>query len=169
MAKVELESKNINERKLEISYIVKVTNTEKVEGKAIIEEHIPQGFSFAKDKSSTNWEEENGIYVIKTKELKPEESVEYKVTLEWNPSKENSGNKVNIAKIADTQNVPRFDETTLADNEDNGTLEIEVKVDMPKTGQARIIYIISGFVIAICITAVIWNKRKDRKEKDNAK
>ena len=162
-AQVELEGENVNERKLEISYIIKVTNTEKVEGKAIVEEHIPDGFSFVKEKSSKNWEEENGIYVIKTKELKPGESIEYEVTLEWNASKENSGNKVNIAKIPDTENVPRYEETTLEDNEDNATLEIKVKVSMPKTGQARIIYIISGLVIASCITMVIWDRRKDKK------
>ncbi|MBO5005256.1 MAG: MucBP domain-containing protein [Clostridia bacterium] len=161
--KVELEGENVNERKLEISYIVRVTNTEKVEGKAIIEEHIPEGFSFVKEKSSENWKEENGIYTIKTKELQPGETIEYEVTLKWNASKENSGNKVNIVKIANTENVPEYEETTLEDNEDNATLEIKVKVNMPKTGQARIIYIISGLVIATCITMVIWDKKKNRK------
>ena len=164
-AKIELEGKNVNERKLEISYIIKITNTEKVEGKAILEEHIPEGFSFVKDKSYKNWEEKNGIYVLKTKELKPGESVEYEVTLEWNASKENNGNKVNIAKIADTENIPKFEETTLEDNEDKVTVEIEVKVDMPKTGQARIIYISSLLMAGVCITIIVLNKKKNSKNK----
>ena len=127
LVKVAVEYKEIADTTIEISYKIKVTNTEKVAGTAIIEEYIPEGFEFVKDKSDENWKEENGKFVLQTEEIKPKQTKEYTVTLKWNPSEENKGQKENIAKIANTANKPNYEETTKQDNEDKAIVEIELQ------------------------------------------
>ena len=141
-AKLEVEYKEIENTKIEVSYKIKVTNTEKVAGTAVVEEMIPEGFELVKEESDENWvssssfkDGENSIgdgandrtYMLKTKELQPGETAEYKVTLRWKAENNNRGEKVNTAKIVNAENEPNYEETTLEDNEDKAIVEIRVK------------------------------------------
>lgn len=220
-AKVEIKYKDINETKLEVSYKIKVTNTEKIEGIAILEEILPEGFEFVIEESnagfeleteelqkkyeldSKNSEDEESSdsskksqnsketklaeksdeaevikYILKTEILKPGETKEYKVTLRWKPDSANKGEKANIAKIAKTENTPEYEETTLEDNEDDAIIEIKLEktledvindikdgkldevIDMPKTGQSRIIYIASALIAGTCVGIIVYRKKK---------
>ncbi len=177
-AKLEIKYKNINETELEIGYKIKVTNTEKVEGTAIIEENIPGGFEFIQKKSSTKWKEKDGKYILQTGTIEPEKTVEYKVTLRWKPEEANEGEKINIAKITNTTNIPNYEETTKKDNEDTAIIEIKLEktikdiinnikeesVNMPKTGQTRIIYISAVIIAGSCVGIIIWRKKKGKKK-----
>ena len=131
-AKVNIKYKEINEANLKVTYKIKVTNTEKVEGIAIIEELIPQGFEFVLDESSKGWLLSDGKYVLETKILNPGETAEYEVVLKWNAKEENKGTKSNTARIAETKNNPEFDETTTKDNEDDAVIEIKIEKTLPE-------------------------------------
>ena len=182
LVKVAVEYKEIADTTIEISYKIKVTNTEKVAGTAIIEEYIPEGFEFVKDKSDENWKEENGKFVLQTEEIKPKQTKEYTVTLKWNPSEENKGQKENIAKIANTANKPNYEETTKQDNEDKAIVEIELQktiqdiiddvkdgktedvvkdiITNVKTGDKIIMYVMT---IIIAGSVIIVMKMKNKK------
>lgn len=125
-AKLEVEYKNIKETNIEITYNIKVTNTEKVAGTTIIEENIPEGFEFVIESSDQNWVAQEGKYILQTEEIMPGETKEYKVTLRWKQEEWNKGLKQNTAKITQTANTPNFAETTLEDNEDNAIVEIKL-------------------------------------------
>ena len=171
--KLEIKYKDLNETKLKITYKIKVTNTEKVEGIAIIEEILPEGFEFMRKEDET-WKEKDGKYTLTTEVINPGETKEYEITLKWNPEEANKGQKVNTAKIANTVNIPEYKETTLEDNEDTAIIEIKLNktiedvindikddvVNMPKTGQARIVYIVAVTIAGTCIGIIVWRKRK---------
>ncbi|MBP3502386.1 MAG: MucBP domain-containing protein [Clostridia bacterium] len=127
LVKVKIDDKNLSSTTIEIVYKLKVTNTEKVEGRALIEEHVPEGLELVAEKSSKDWTLQENHYVLQTEEIKPQETKEYMVTLKCKPEEENKGEKNNIAKITKTDNVPNFYETTLLDNEDSAKVEIEIK------------------------------------------
>ena len=170
---LEIKYKELKETGLEITYKIKVTNTERVEGIAIIEEMLPEGFEFVKEED-TIWKEKDGKYTLTTEVINSGETKEYEIILKWNPEEANKGQKVNTAKIANTVNIPEYKETTQEDNEDTAIIEIKLEktiddiindikndvVNMPKTGQARIVYILATLVAGTCIGIMVWRKRK---------
>ncbi|MBO5005539.1 MAG: hypothetical protein J6D03_09985, partial [Clostridia bacterium] len=166
--KLEIKYKELKETNLEITYKIKVTNTERVEGIAIIEEIVPDGFEFVKNEN-TIWKEKDGKYTLTTEVINPGETKEYEITLKWNPEEANKGQKVNTAKITNTVNIPKYEETTKEDNEDTAIIEIKLNktiedvINMPKTGQGRIIYILSAFIGGICIGIIVWRKKKSNE------
>lgn len=125
-AKLEVEYKEIENTNIEISYNIKVTNTEKISGTAIVEEIIPDGFEFLLEDSDNNWKQEEEKFILETEEIGPGEVKEYKVVLRWNPKAENRGKKINTVKISEVNNEPGYGEITLEDNEDTAIIEIKI-------------------------------------------
>ena len=172
--KVEIKYKDINEIELEVVYKIKVTNTGKIEGKAILEEYLPEYFEFIKQESNKEFEEKNDKYVIETDVIKSEETKEYKVCLRWIPNIEHKGESINKVKITKTTNNANYKETNFEDNEDTAIVEIKLKksvdqviedmiedvVNMPKTGQSRIIYVLVIVITVTCFGIIVCRKRK---------
>ena len=163
-----------------------MTNTEKVAGTSTIEELIPEGFEFVVEQSDAGWKLENGRYLLETEEIKPGETKEYNVTIRWIPSENNKGQKKNTAKITSTDNVPNYEETTKADNEDGAEVNIKLNktiqeiigdiadgklddvvkdvVSNVKTGDAIVISVVALIVAGIAIVVTIIKKNKSSKE-----
>lgn len=114
-----------------VTYKITVTNTEKIAGNVVIQEKLPEGFEFVKEKSASEWVEKDGTYSVSITNIQPSESKEVIITVECtisdNKSIENPLEKQNIASISETDNVPNFEETTLVDNEDSATIEIIIE------------------------------------------
>ena len=138
MEKVTINYDSINEVKFEISYRIKVINTEQLSGKSILEEIVPKGFELVLDENGKMWtKQENSDneitkilggtqYALETEEIKPGETKEYIVTLKWTPSASNQGEKINVAQIAETKNAANYKEITLNDNISEAKIEIEL-------------------------------------------
>lgn len=179
---ITLQYKNVSNTIIKVEYKIKVTNTEKLAGKAIIEENIPDGFEFAEE-NADEWNLVDGKYVLETELINPGESKEYVVILKWKNDTQNKGKKVNNVKIIDTQNEANFDETTLEDNEDNAIVELKIDktvndvIDDIKNGNSKEIIrdiktavktgdtiIVSVVVLTIStISLIIIVKRKSKK------
>lgn len=179
---ITLQYKNVSNTIIKVEYKIKVTNTEKLAGKAIIEENIPDGFEFAEE-NADEWNLVDGKYVLETELINPGESKEYVVVLKWKNDTQNKGKKVNNVKIIDTQNEANFDETTLEDNEDNAVVELKIDktvndvIDDIKNGNSKEIIrdiktaiktgdtiIVSFVVLAVStISLIIIVKRKSKK------
>lgn len=179
---ITLQYKNVSNTIIKVEYKIKVTNTEKLAGKAIIEENIPDGFEFAEE-NADEWNLVDGKYVLETELINPGESKEYVVVLKWKNDTQNKGKKVNNVKIIDTQNEANFDETTLEDNEDNAVVELKIDktvndvIDDIKNGNSKEIIrdiktavktgdtiIVSVVVLTIStISLIIIVKRKSKK------
>lgn len=115
--------KDIKDTTITIEYKIKVTNTESIAGKAVIEEKIPEGFELATE-SNPNWKKTEDTYTLQTDEILPGETKEYVVVLNWKQDTRNEGYKSNEAKIISTENEPKFDETTVLDNKDDAIVQI---------------------------------------------
>lgn len=179
---ITLEYKDVSDTTIKVEYKIKVTNTEKLAGKAIIEENIPDGFEFAEE-NADEWNLVDGKYVLETELINPGESKEYVVVLKWKNDTQNKGKKVNNVKIIDTQNEANFDETTLEDNEDNAVVELKIDktvndvIDDIKNGNSKEIIrdiktavktgdtiIVSVVVLTVStISLIIIVKRKSKK------
>ena len=180
---ITLEYKDVSDTTIKVEYKIKVTNTEKLAGKAIIEENIPDGFEFAEE-NADEWNLVDGKCVLETELINPGEYKEYVVVLKWKNDTQNKGEKINNVKITDTQNEANFDETTLEDNEDNAVVELKIDKTVNdviddikngnsqeiikdikttvKTGDAIIVSIVILTVSTISLIIIV--KRKSKKE-----
>ena len=175
--------KDIKDTTITIEYKIKVTNTESIAGKAVIEEKIPKGFELATE-SNPNWKKTEDTYTLQTDEILPGETKEYVVVLNWEQDTQNEGYKSNEAKIISTENEPKFDETTVLDNKDDAVVQIiinktlqdvvddikdgntkEVIKDIArsvKTGDAIIVSLITLAVFGI-VLVIVFVKRKNER------
>ena len=161
LVKVDIKNSDINNTNITVKYKITVTNTEEIAGTAIVCEQIPEGFKFV-NAEQDGWELKDGRYELITKLLEPGEVVEYEVTLEWDNNTKYFGTVENIATIVGTENIPNFDETTMADNEDLCTLIISVR-----TGESIVVTVVTATVLlalaGVCV-AVYAKKRVHTKE-----
>lgn len=175
--------KDIKDTTITIEYKIKVTNTESIAGKAVIEEKIPKGFELATE-SNPNWKKTEDTYTLQTDEILPGETKEYVVVLNWEQDTQNEGYKSNEAKIISTENEPKFDETTVLDNKDDAVVQIiinktlqdvvddikdgntkEVIKDIArsvKTGDAIIVSLITLAVFGT-VLVIVFVKRKNER------
>ncbi len=155
-AKIDISKKDINNTTIQVRYNIKVTNTEEIAGIAKIVEEIPNGFKFT-NQDEDMWNLVDGKYELMTKELKPGETVEYQIVLDWDTETKCLGNLNNVARITETDNIPQFSETTLDDNEDSCELILSIK-----TGEDITIILIISAVIVITAGAYIsgWTLKK---------
>ena len=175
--------KDIKDTTITIEYKIKVTNTESIAGKAVIEEKIPKGFELATE-SNPNWKKTEDTYTLQTDEILPGETKEYVVVLNWEQDTQNEGYKSNEAKIISTENEPKFDEITVLDNKDDAVVQIiinktlqdvvddikdgntkEVIKDIArsvKTGDAIIVSIITLAVFGTVLVIVLVKRKNER-------
>lgn len=129
LVKIDIDKKQLNDTSIVVKYKIVVTNTEEVAGVAKVVEEIPAGFILSLQ-NKEKWTLVDGKYQLTTKELKPGESAEYEIILEWDGNVDHIGRLENIAKIVETENEPDYAETTLEDNQDNCVLLIEIRTGM---------------------------------------
>ena len=125
LGKIEINKKKILTSNIRIKYKIKVSNDSELSGKAQIIENIPRGMKMKlEDNYGWNIQEENAI--MDTEEIKPGESVEYIVTLEWINTENEIGTKVNIAQLENTENEANFEEKDKTDNKDEANVIISI-------------------------------------------
>ena len=106
--KIEIHKKNIDNTSIQFVYTIKVRNEGEIEGYATeITDYIPDGLSFDKA-SNPDWVQVSDR-IIKTEALaktllKPGETAEVQVILDWVKSSENIGRFVNVAEISEDWN-----------------------------------------------------------------
>lgn len=159
IAKVEVKRKKIKDTEVKVVYTIKVTNDGELEGNAIIEENIPEGM-IMEEEYNKEWNIKGTKATIKTKEIKPGESVEYTVVLTWENSNENFGTKENIVRLTDTTNVAGFKEKNTDDNTDDAQFMITVSTGAKTAVRAAGITTIVLSAIGVCIVVI---KRKTKE------
>ncbi len=125
LGKVEVHRKELNTAKVEVKYIIKVTNDSELTGKASILEDIPTGMIMNAEKNA-GWEVKGTTATRETKELNPGESEEYLVVLDWENGENNIGMKENTASIISIENEAGFEEKDTTDNEDKADVIVAI-------------------------------------------
>ena len=163
-AKVDIKDTDLSKTNITVKYKVTIVNTEEIAGTTVIAEQIPVGFKF-KNAETDGWTLTDGKYLKTTKVLEPKESVEYEVILEWDRSKKLIGNLENIARIVDTENEPKFEETTLEDNQDSCMLIISIRTGEDRTVRKNIsiiCFVLAGILTIYYIASEIYFRRKEK-------
>ena len=157
LGKVEIHRKEMSTAKVEVKYIIKVTNDSELTGKASILEDIPTGMTMNVDKNA-GWEVKGTTATRETKELQPGESEEYIVVLDWENGENNIGMKENTASIISTENEAGFEEKDTTDNEDKADVIVAIG-----TGGHTYVLIAGGMLlilISLACGVYVIKKRK---------
>ena len=165
--KIEIHRNDINSTSIQFVYTVKVTNQGEIEGYATeVKDHIPEGLSFSKA-SNPDWEQvSDGVIVtdaLAKTLLKPGESAEVTVVLDWVRNSENIGRFINIAEISEDWNP--YDSDDVDSTPDNFNPSEDDQDDAPVwvsivTGLGDQPYIIlTSVVLVILATGVILIKK----------
>ena len=159
LGKVEVHRKELNTAKVEVKYIIKVTNDSELTGKASILEDIPTGMIMNAEKNA-GWEVKGTTATRETKELQPGESEEYLVVLDWENGENNIGMKENTASIISTENEAGFEEKDTTDNEDKADVIVAIG-----TGGHTYVLIAGGMLlILISLACGVYVTKKSSEE-----
>ena len=147
------------QRKIQISYTIKVTNDGELEGTAIVRDEVPSGM-IMKPELNPDWTVTGNWATVETDIILPGETKEYKVTLDWEEGTENLGTKTNTARIVTTNNKYDLEETDKTDNESEADLIIAVS-----TGAEDYIKGAVGLIIVLSAITVVFIKLDDKKKR----
>ena len=161
MVKVEINRRKINTTTVKYVYTLKVINEGEIEGFAQeITDIIPAGMAFyAEDNKEYGWEiKEDGVvatnYLTKTL-LKPGESAEVQITLRWENSETNLGQKVNVAEItSDYNEYGAKDVDSTPNNNKDGEDDQDEAIAMLSIGTGRTPIYIGIIITTISILAI---------------
>ena len=163
LERIEIYRKNTEDTSVQIEYKIKVINNGEVDGRATIEEEIPEGMKLANNDGT--WEEGNGTLRKIIPEIKAGETKEYTVLLNWETSGENMGEKTNKVSIVGTENVPGFKENNEEDNTDTATAIITVETGEFPTALLIVLIAMVGLETVTLSYAGILTKKQKRKNK----
>ena len=171
LEKVDIYRKSTENTSVQVEYKIKVMNTGEVEGRAIIEDKLPEGMSLANNDGT--WEEStsgSGANASTTiRKVIPEigagETKEYTVLLNWESSGKNMGNKVNEVALTETDNVPGFKDGNDKDNKDNATVSISVETGEFPVGLLVALVALVGLESVTLRYAVVLTKRQKKNNK----
>ena len=147
LAKVEVYRKDMATAKVQIKYLIKVTNDSELSGKATIMENIPAGMTMNTEKNM-DWAVNGSTATRETKELAPGESESYEVVLDWQNGDGNIGMKENVASIISSENDAGFDEKDTTDNEDKADIIVAIS-----TGGHTYVMIAGGVLLVLIAMA----------------
>ena len=158
LGKAEIPRKELSIAKVQVKYKIAVTNDSELTGKAVIIEDIPNGMTM-KAENNTGWEIKGTTATKETEEMKPGETQEYDVVLDWNNGENNIGMKENTATIT-TQNEAGFEEKDTTDNEDKADIIVAVG-----TGEVPYVLIAGMTLMVVIAMAVgVYRIQKDRNK-----
>lgn len=161
-AKIDIANTEIGNTEILVKYKITVTNTEELEGRAKIIENLPVGFKLS-NATNGEWKEVDGKLELITKNIKPGQSEEYEVVLEWNKDMNCIGALKNTAEITYTENMANYSETTLDDNKDSCTLFIAIRTREDR--DVKTIISLSCFALAgICSVVYAVLEIRARRE-----
>ena len=172
LEKVDIYRKSTENTSVQVEYKIKVMNTGEVEGRAIIEDKLPEGMTLANNdgtwEESTNGNNETTITKV-IPEIGAGETKEYTVLLNWKTSGNNMGNKVNEVALTETDNVPGFKDGNDKDNTDNATVSISVETGEFPVGLLVALVALVGLESVTLRYAVVLTKRQKKTNKKQQK
>ena len=149
LIKVEVRSSKISKANIKVKYKIVVTNTGAIAGTALVQDTVPQGYKIA-DENPSYWNKtSDGNLETTTETIQPGESKELEVVLVWQNSKDNFGEKVNVAQIMQTNNISKAEETTLEDNKSQASVMMNVRTGLSSE------YIVLIPIILLSVTMLV--------------
>ena len=157
LGKVEIYRKEVANARVQIRYKIAVTNDGELAGKIKLLEKIPEGTTMSKV-NNTLWEISNTTATMETEEIKPGETKEYIVILDWVNSEANIGTKQNVVEVLSSENEAGFDTKDIDIKSDSAELIITVS-----TGSET--YIVGTSIALVVLAGLsVYLVKKAKKE-----
>ena len=155
LGKAEINRKDLSSAKVEVVYLVKVTNDSELPGKATVQENIPAGMKMEKA-NNPEWEIGQTTAIANTSTIYPGQSQTIRVVMEWENGEENVGTITNTADIITTSNEAGVSELKEGDNKSGAEVIIAIG-----TGDGTYVVITAGLLIVmIGVGVVVWKRVK---------
>lgn len=150
LLKLEVVANKTQNTNIFVSYNITVKNTGEIAGKTTIVDRVPNGFTIHQE-TFEQWQQNKDGNLETVVELKPGETKEFKVSLNWN--KADFGSAKNIVELMDLENGANFEDT----NKDDNISQAEVIIGV-RTGklEEKNNFIIIYTIIAIPLIAGIY-------------
>ena len=148
IGKYEIYRKDVGKKSVKLVYVITVTNDGELTGSADVVETIPPGMVID-EFSSRNWLQEDGKLVKNTRNIKPGETKQYEIILDWTNAVETLGTKVNVVTLENTKNEAGFEEIDLRDNTSKAEMVLIVG-----TGSARNQDLVEAIVLALLLFGI---------------
>ncbi len=165
IVKVEIKRSKLNTTIVKFTYTIKVVNEGEIEGYAKeIRDYVPQGLKFVQE-DNPDWTIDGDTIVTRKLEntlLQPGESATVELTLTWENSENNLGEKINKAEISEDDNpskTPDIDSTP--DNNKDGEDDIDrahVILSIP-TGKITIYFTLTTIILTMLAGGVVLIKK----------
>lgn len=157
LVKIEVPAKQVDQTTIRVTYNIEVKNTGNLEGYAKkIVDYIPDNFTYL-DENTTKWTV-NGNQIetedLKDTLIKPGESKDLSVTLEWNLKGTDLGERYNVAEITEYENSKDL-KINSDKNKDNAGIIVAVS-----TGAISYTLQLSGAVLILFGVAIAIKKTK---------
>ncbi|MBQ2937415.1 MAG: hypothetical protein IJE05_00790, partial [Clostridia bacterium] len=166
---MDIHRKKISTADVKVTYKVRVSNIGEIEGSADkLTEVIPSGYSFHEEDNKVHWENIDGILtttVLKGQTLKPGEFREIEITLRWNNSEDNFGQKDNIVLLDQMNNPAGYQDVNKDDNKSKASMLIAIATGLDGNSMIVVMGIIQIILVISMVILIIYRK-KEKVEKD---
>jgi uncharacterized repeat protein (TIGR01451 family) len=166
LLKVEINRKKINSTVVKFVYKITITNEGEIEGYAKeIKDYIPDGLKFVAEDNKTWTQIENKVITTNELEntlLQPGEKASVSVTLQWENSDSNLGQKVNTAEISKDYNdngssdIDSTPDNKVAGEDDIDTAPVILSIS---TGSEQRYIVLPTAVMVILATGIVLIKK----------
>ena len=156
---IDVVASKVQETDIVVTYKIIVSNPSEIEGTAKVQESIPDFFRVA-DGTSTEWAQIANKTLEAEVTLKPGETKELIVVLNWIKNSSNFGLQLNTVTLTNISNPANYEETNLEDNTDTAEVIFSVK-----TGGIDTSIIIGTALVIMLGTLVLTIYLKEKRKK----
>ena len=158
IGKIDIDKTELANAKLQIIYKIRVTNDGELAGKAKLLENLPKGTTMSKADNQL-WEVNGATATMITEEIKPGETKEYTVILDWVGGENNLGNMKNTVDVIGTENEAGFPAEDVKVDLKNNEAELVISIS---TGTST--YVLATGIVMIVLAGVSIILVKKTKE-----
>ena len=156
---IDVVASKVQETDIVVTYKIIVSNPSEIEGTAKVQESIPDFFRVA-DGTSTEWAQIANKTLEAEVTLKPGETKELIVVLNWIKNSSNFGLQLNTVTLTNISNPANYEETSLEDNTSSAEVIFSVK-----TGGIDTSIIIGTALVIMLGTLVLTIYLKEKRKK----
>ena len=142
LEKIEINRKLISDTTIRVIYRIIVENTGEVVTDATLEEIIPEGMVMTNG-NNKDWTKKDGKAIINIEALKPKETRNYYISLDWINNESSLGTLKNQVQLTNVKNEDNIEENNKEDNKDSAEIVISISTGIQK------------YLILICILGIV--------------
>ncbi len=161
--KLEVIARKVLTSKVEVKYLITVTNTGKIAGTSNVREVLPEGFQ-ASNNNPNYWKKQDDGTLLTNVELEPGQSKELEVVTLWKNGNDNFGTMKNRVQLEEIKNSADYVDSNKDDNEDYADVIMSIKTGEEQS-ISKIVLTTIGVICLIILGTAYQISRKTNNTK----